>query len=102
MTETIKAWQCIGCGNLEAPQTCIGVCQYRKVELVSAMDHAEARAELAEALQQRDQLAALLRRFASVTPREGAWETALRRFQDEARAALTRLAEPRPSAVELR
>jgi hypothetical protein len=32
MTERMKAWQCIGCGNLDAAQTCIGVCDYRKVE----------------------------------------------------------------------
>jgi hypothetical protein len=27
MTDYVKAWQCIGCGKIEAPQTCIGVCQ---------------------------------------------------------------------------
>jgi hypothetical protein len=33
MTEVIEAWQCIGCGKLEAPQNCIGACQDRRVEL---------------------------------------------------------------------
>jgi uracil-DNA glycosylase len=27
----VKAWQCVGCGKIEAPQTCIGICQDRKV-----------------------------------------------------------------------
>lgn len=39
MNETVKAWQCIGCGEIEAPQTCIGVCQDRKVDFVYASEH---------------------------------------------------------------
>ena len=35
MTEYVKAWQYIGCGKIEAPQTCVGICQDREVELVS-------------------------------------------------------------------
>ena len=31
MAEYIQAWQCIGCGKIEAPQLCIGVCRDRKV-----------------------------------------------------------------------
>ena len=33
MSEHTKAWQCIGCGRIEAPQTCIGICEDCKVEL---------------------------------------------------------------------
>jgi len=32
-------WQCIGCGKIEGPQACIGVCQDRKVEMVYASVH---------------------------------------------------------------
>jgi len=28
MSDPVKAWQCIGCGSIEAPQTGIGVCQH--------------------------------------------------------------------------
>src|SRR3546814_10522694 len=49
MPEPIIAWQCIGCGKLEAPQTCIGVCEDRKVELLPAHHHAEAIAQLDDA-----------------------------------------------------
>ena len=37
--ERMKAWQCIGCGKLDGPQNCIGVCQDRRVELVYAADY---------------------------------------------------------------
>jgi len=42
MTDYVKAWQCIGCGRIEAPQPCIGVCQDRKVQFVYAGEHEEA------------------------------------------------------------
>ena len=102
MIDTIKAWQCIGCGSVEAPQTCIGVCQHRKVEFVYAFEHAEVLRQLAEVGAQRDALAGLLRRFVSVRPRDGAWAAALTRFQDEARRALAGLAPTRASSAGTR
>jgi hypothetical protein len=42
MTESFKAWQCIGCGRLDGPAQCIGVCQDRKVELVYATEREAA------------------------------------------------------------
>ena len=49
--ERISAWQCIGCGRIEGPQPCVGVCQDKKVTFVSAeaYDAAMARMRLAEA-----------------------------------------------------
>jgi len=91
VNDYIKAWQCIGCGKIEAPQTCIGVCQDRKVELVYAFEHAQALAALSDITLQRDRLSTLLRRFVSITPRTGEWERALRRFQHEARELLVQL-----------
>ena len=46
MTDYVKAWECIGCGKIEAPQTCIGICQDRKVELVHRYEHEETLAQL--------------------------------------------------------
>jgi hypothetical protein len=37
MSNRVKAWPCIGCGKIEAPQTCIGVCHDRKVEFADAL-----------------------------------------------------------------
>ena len=93
MTEYVKAWQCIGCGMIEAPQTCIGVCEYRKAELIYAFDHEQAIAEvIAEARRRTEALVALARQLASTTPREGEWERSYRAMQDQARRALSALA----------
>ena len=93
MTDTIEAWQCIGCGRVEAPQTCIGVCRDRKVQLVGLADFEQARAE-AEAL--RAQLAdvhARLQRFALAKPNEGRWEAAWQALQAQLREVLGTLAD---------
>lgn len=42
----VQAWQCIGCGRIEAPQPCIGVCRDRKVLLVGKEEHEAALAEI--------------------------------------------------------
>jgi hypothetical protein len=93
--ETIKAWQCIGCGKLEAPQTCIGVCQDRRVELVYASEHAAVVADLARTKAQRDALAAVLDRVASLDVADAA---AVRALCDAAREAVDHLDEAPPPA----
>jgi hypothetical protein len=74
MAQTIKAWQCIGCGRLESDAPCLGICEDRPVRLVSAGDY--------EALE------AFVRRFAASTPRDGQWENSYRSLQRDARALL--------------
>ena len=76
MAETIKAWQCIGCGRVEADAQCLGICEDRPVRLVSAADY--------EALE------AFVRRLAASTPRNGQWEKSYRALQREARALLAK------------
>ncbi len=86
----ITAWQCIGCGRLEAPQQCVGICQDRKVELIGAWDYADAVAALEEA---RDRIAILesaLGRLAHVTPRDGTWKESYLALQTHARKILDR------------
>ena len=70
----MRAWQCIGCGRLEADSTCIGICQDRPVDLVYAADYAE--------------LEALVRQLAVTSPREGQWERTYRAMQQRARELL--------------
>lgn len=97
MTDYIQAWQCIGCGRIEAPQTCIGVCRDRKVLMVGKDDYERARAE-AEALQAR--LAAVharLLRFGLATPHEGRWEAAWQALQAQLREVLAELAALPPA-----
>ena len=89
MTESVKAWQCIGCGKIEALQTCVGICQDRKVELVYAHDHREA---LARVQAQANLMEALVRQIAWTTPRKGEWERSYRALQERARRALAQTA----------
>ena len=81
MTERIAGWRCIGCGKVDAPQPCVGVCQDRKVELVLAGDY--------DALLSRTQeLESALALIARITPREGEWEASWRALQERARQVL--------------
>jgi hypothetical protein len=79
MTERIKAWACIGCGRIQSDETCIGVCQDRKVELVNAADYEELRQ--------------FVRQLALISPRNGEWERSYRGLQQRARAILEHLGE---------
>ena len=95
MNAYVKAWQCIGCGKIEAPQTCIGVCQDRKVEFVYAFEHEEALAQLKVAHQQVEVLEALVRRLARTNPHNDAWEHSYRALQEQARGILASTRERR-------
>lgn len=86
--ESISAWQCIGCGRIEAPQTCIGICQDRRVEFVYAAEYAALESELAAVRRERDMLSALARTLAFSRPRDGEWERSYRALQAQARVAL--------------
>lgn len=81
MNERLVAWRCIGCGRLEAPRPCIGVCQDRKVELAEAADLDRALARIAE-------LERLLGLLAHTTPRAGQCEASWRQLQERARQLL--------------
>lgn len=88
--DTITAWQCIGCGRVDAPANCVGICQDRKVELIGAWDYADAVVALEEA---RDRIAILesaLGRLAHVTPRDGTWKESYLALQTHARKILDR------------
>ena len=93
MAETIKGWQCIGCGRVEAPQNCIGVCRDRKVELVYASELADAEGRLSRARDEIAALRALLVKLAGTKPRDGQWERSWRSLQDGARDLLAKHAD---------
>ncbi len=96
MTQRLKAWQCIGCGKIEAPQTCIGVCQDRKVEFVYASEHEEALAQLTVARTKIDALEAIAYQLAWTTPRSGEWEHSYRVLQQRARKTLALISVTSP------
>jgi len=85
MVDRITAWQCIGCGRIEAPQQCIGVCRDRKVEFVEADAHD---AEVQELRRQAEALFAVVRQIANTTPRKGECERTWQALQARARQAL--------------
>lgn len=91
MSDPIAAWQCIGCGRIEAPQTCIGVCQDRKIFLVSMDEHKEALDQIQNLLTQTDAMQRLLTRIALLTPNAASWEISYRAAQSEARSLLATL-----------
>ena len=84
MVETIGGWRCIGCGRVDAPQPCIGVCTDRRVELVLAQDYAALAGRVAD-------LERALALIAGVTPRPGQLEASWLALQARAR----KLLEPR-------
>ena len=93
MSERVTAWQCIGCGRIEGPQPCIGVCQDRKVDFVYASEYDKTLAELARVRRDSETLAALVRQIAHTTPRAGEWENTYRALQGRACRILEKLAE---------
>jgi hypothetical protein len=100
MTDYAKAWQCIGCGKNEAPQTCIGVCQGRKVQFVCASEHEEVLAQARHARQFAVVLEALVRQLARTTPRNGEWERSYSALQNQARHAMAVLASEIQGALQ--
>lgn len=85
MSDIITAWQCIGCGRIEAPQQCIGVCQDRKLEMVDARAHVAA----LDALRARIEAAeVVLRQIAHTTPHAGEIEATWLALQRRARKVL--------------
>lgn len=86
--DRVTVWECIGCGKIEGPQPCIGVCQDRKVEYVRAEAHDEAVARMQE---RNDVLESLVRRLAHATPRAGEWERSYLSLQREAQDLLGEL-----------
>jgi hypothetical protein len=81
MTDRVQAWQCMGCGKLDSDATCMGVCQDRKVVLVSAADYDAAQRQI-------DQLRLFIRQLANVSPRGDNWERSYKALRESARRLL--------------
>lgn len=90
--ERVSVWQCIGCGKIDGPRPCVGVCEDRKVEMVYASVHDEAIAQAALIRRHAEVLEAFVRQLARTTPHEGQWERSYRALQKQARRTLAALA----------
>jgi hypothetical protein len=99
MTEYVKAWQCIGCGKIEAPQTCIGVCRDQRVEFVYSSDYEDLLAQLRATQRHARAASAVLRRLASTKPHDHEWERSYRVIQEHARRVLTAIGNEEPQVL---
>ncbi len=90
MTEFFNAWQCIGCGRIDGPAQCVGICQDRKVELVDASDYRKAVTAAAQAGARADALEGVVRLIAITTPHEGEWKSAWLALREQAKRAMQR------------
>ncbi len=88
MTQGVEAWQCIGCGRIDAPQTCVGICEYRRVRFVHASDHEAALTAASAARREADIFGMLARRLVHTSPRPGEWERCYKAMQEHAHRAL--------------
>ena len=92
----VKAWQCVGCGNIDAAQTCIGICSYRKVEFVYREEYEEAASAASLARRDADALLTLVRQLAHTTPRNDDWQSTYVAMQTRALAVLKALGTIEP------
>ena len=86
--EPTTAWWCADCGGVDAPQSCLEFCIWRLVEWVSAASYQEERERALSDRVIEARLRGLVRRVASVTPREDQWGTCWHALQAEARRTL--------------
>src|SRR6476660_4680980 len=89
--ERVTVWQCVGCGKIEGPRPCIGICQDRKAEFVYAVDYDDAIAQVGLIRRKAMVLEALVRRLACTTPRDGEWQRSYHALQNQARQTLATL-----------
>jgi hypothetical protein len=82
--EYATVWQCGTCGQIEAPQSCLGVCIRRNGEFLRADHYAELAARTEAELRKAQELRSLVLQLAWVAPRVGQWERACRAFQEKA------------------
>jgi hypothetical protein len=92
--ERATVWWCATCGQVEAPQSCLGICIRRNGDFVRSQDHDELAARVELAQRGTREMASLVHQLAWVTPRTGEWDSACRAFQNKA----IKLLKPRPAA----
>jgi hypothetical protein len=88
--EPATTWWCAECGGIDAPHPCLGICVWRPVEWVNRVVYAYQRKRVLAERERELRLRRLLRRVASVTPREGQWERGWRVLQADGQEALRR------------
>ncbi len=88
-----EVWRCTTCGQVEAPQECLGICIRRNGDFVRREDHQHVVDQCAAALHEVQHLRALVTQWATVKPRAGQWERSYRALQARATALLAKAAK---------
>lgn len=88
MAELIDAFQCRGCGKIDAPRECIGICEDRALQIVTAGDLLAERERAEAAEREIERLKTLVRQLARVRPAAGREAENLAVLRRRARALL--------------
>jgi hypothetical protein len=83
-------WWCAQCGNVDAPQPCIGVCIWRQTEWVNLTLYQAGIDRTAEDFRAAREMGRVLDRLVAVTPHQGRCRDNWRALQAQARAAFER------------
>jgi hypothetical protein len=86
--ERATTWWCAGCGGIDAPQPCLGICLWRPIDWMNAELYEQERTRAVAEHDVEIRLRRLLRRVSSITPRQGHWELGFRLLQAEAQQSL--------------
>jgi hypothetical protein len=99
--ERAIVWSCTTCGQVEAPQPCLGICIRRNGDFLRASDHDELAARVEVTRVRARELAALVRQFVWVAPHAGQWDAARRAFQEKAIKLLIPAPPARDGATDI-
>lgn len=94
---TITGWWCAGCGNVDMPQPCIGVCVWRPAQWVSLALYERQLRVADPSLCAARSLRRFLARAATVTPHAGQWQRNWEALQAQAGTALADYAPDSPA-----
>jgi hypothetical protein len=86
--EPATTWWCAECGAIDAPQPCLGICIWHRVEWVNAALSEQQWTRLIAERDTEQRLRLLLRLVASVTPRDSQWQRGWHALQAHARQTL--------------
>ena len=86
--ESATTWWCAACGGIDAPQECLGICIWHRVEWVSAALYEQQWARLLAERDADESMRLLLRLIASITPRDSQWERGWHALEARARQTL--------------
>lgn len=95
----VDAWQCIGCGRIEMPQTCIGVCRDRKVQLIGRETHEQALRQVARLEHLLSATRSRLVRFAQCSPHAGESDSTFAALKQQLRELIAELPAGAPEAM---